>query len=529
MSTLKNKIEELQAKTTSPAVYAACNEALSRINQNNAYVATNESELETLILNNLLESIETNEIADDAAASFVSQKKFEERVSQISNLGVMEGITSLETEEIANHPAFSYVFERLKASVAGKPEWKIVENAIEVLSPFNWDPAVNNVLAKLSENAGKHKEEIHIYGIIESLKGSTSSYLYTGIADSVEKYLQTRSTADRISLMEKAGKFLFDPHMKNLYNFLGEAERNFHIAANDNSCSINRVYSPISMNESSEYFMISGKLYKKSEDKIEVANEQEIAALPLSFTSVVEALTLPNVAIEDNRIKIYTGDKKVEIVEENANPAIYINGNVVSIDNVHRAFLNSGIFRVNEGNVINTIKAIAENWGSIFEIDFAKTITSKADPSRLATVFFVGESIYVNKENRLLGESVFYSDCNAIQTKNLVMEHMKFDISSAFTQLLNEEEKQLAELKAVKADYQNAIATLAEKKAVLENASEEISQHPEVVSLIEAIEEEINFLKEEYSKLSTAEFKATQISEGLGFKPGDEAELSKKK
>jgi len=186
-------------------------------------------------------------------------------------------------------------------------------------------------------------------------------------------------------------------------------------------------------------------------------------------------------------------------------------------------------FRVNEGNVINVIKSIAENWGSIFEIDFAKTISSKADPSRSATVFFLGENIFVNKENNLLGESIFYSNCNAIQTKNLVMEHMKFDISSAFTQLLNEEEKQLVELKAAKADYQNAITILTDKKSMLENSPAEISQHPEVVSLIEAIEEEINFLKEEYSKLATTEFKSTQISEGLGFKPGDEAELSKKK
>jgi len=244
---------------------------------------------------------------------------------------------------------------------------------------------------------------------------------------------------------------------------------------------------------------------------------------------VVEALSLPNVSIEEGCIKVYTGDKKVEIVEENSMPAIYINKNRVALENVHRAFLNSGVFRVNEGNVINVIKSIAENWGSIFEIDFAKTISSKADPSRSATVFFLGENIFVNKENNLLGESIFYSNCNAIQTKNLVMEHMKFDISSAFTQLLNEEEKQLVELKAAKADYQNAITILTDKKSMLENSPAEISQHPEVVSLIEAIEEEINFLKEEYSKLATTEFKSTQISEGLGFKPGDEAELSKKK
>jgi hypothetical protein len=329
--------------------------------------------------------------------------------------------------------------------------------------------------------------------------------------------------------MEKAGKFLFDPHMKALYNFLGESERSFHVSAHDNSCSINRIYSPISMNESAEFFSADGKIFKKNGNTVEVANEEEVSSLPASFKSTVQALSQPNTQVTESSIKIYSNDKKIEIVEENSLPAIYINGNKVAKENVHRAFLSSGTFRMNEGNVINTIQTIVENWGSIFEIDFGKTITSKANTHSTATVFFIGESIFVNKENRILGESIFYSNCNAIQTKNLVMEHMKFDISSSFTQLLNEEEKQLKELNALKEEYRNAMTLLGERKTTLENSPAEISQNPEVLAIIEAIEDEINLLKEEYSKLSTAEIKATQVSEGLGFNVGDEAELSKKK
>lgn len=529
MSTLKTKIEELQAKTNSPAIFQACNEALHNIDKNQAFVTDSESELESTILNSLLESIETNGSNDDASNSFASQKKFEGRVLEISNLGVLEGVNSLETEEIARHPAFAYAFERLKKQIAGQPEWRVVESTIQTLSPFSWDPAVNNVLIKLSESAGKHGEEIQIYGLIENLKGSTSSYLYAGIAGLLEKYLQTRSTNDRVALMEKAAKFLFDPHMKGLYNFLGESERRFHISANDNSCSINRIYSPISMNESSEYFNVSGKLYKKTDNKLEVANESEAAALPHSFNAVVNALSQSNVSVEEGKIKIYSGNKKIEIVEENAQPAIYINGNRVAKENVHRSFLNSGVFRMSEGTVISDIQAIVENWNSIFEIDFAKTITSKSDATRSAAVFFLGKEIYVNRENKLLGESIFYSECNATQTKNLIMEHMRFDIAPSFTQLLNEEEKNIKALQEAKADYQNAITLLTDKKDLLEYSAAGVRQHPEVLLLIEAIAEEINFLKEEYSKLSTTVLNTTHVSEGLGFKPGDEAEFSKKK
>ena len=44
-----------------------------------------------------------------------------------------------------------------------------------------------------------------------------------------------------------------------------------------------------------------------------------------------------------------------------------------------------------------------------------------------------------------MNENIFYADCNATQTKNLVMEYMKFDISSTFSSLLNEEEKAILE------------------------------------------------------------------------------------
>jgi hypothetical protein len=88
MSTLKNKIEELQSKTTSTAVYNACNEALRKMENNKAYVAVNESELEDTILTNLLESINTTDIKDSAASSFVSEKEFETREQSLSNMGI---------------------------------------------------------------------------------------------------------------------------------------------------------------------------------------------------------------------------------------------------------------------------------------------------------------------------------------------------------------------------------------------------------------------------------------------------------
>lgn len=529
MSTLKNKIEELQSKTTSTAVFNACNEALRKIEGNKAYVAVNESELEALILTGLMETLVTSDINDSAADSFVSEKNFETREKDLANLGVNDTFESLSNEDIAKHPAFLYVFEKLKASSAGLPEWKVLGSVIEALKAFSWDPAVNERMKVLVENSEKFREDIQVYTIVEGIKNSSSSYLYKGIVAPLEAYLKNRTSADRVNLMEATGKFLFDKQMKALYNFLGESERIFHIASTDNTVSIDRIYSPISLTEACEYFVAAGKVFKKFKNTIAVANENEVNALPSDFKAVANILSWDNVTIAEGLIKVYAGDKKVEIYEENLTPIVKINGIVTNKDDIHRAFLNSGVFRITEGDSIRGIQILVENWHNIFEMDFAKVINSKVDTNKVMTVFFLGENIFVNKENRMLKEDVFYSNCNANQTKNLVMEFMKFDISSSFSALLTEEEKEITAVKNLKSEYMAAIDMLSNRKLMLEAAHSTIRDTAEVKDLIEALDDEILLLKEEYSKIASAELSTTIVSEGLGFNVGDEAELLKKK
>jgi|688.fasta_scaffold18054_7 hypothetical protein len=514
MSKLRNRIEALQASATSAAVLEACNEAILRIEPNKS--------TEGDILESLLENL--SKVDDEAAKQFVSMNVVEKRVQSLNDLGVKKSFSTIAESEIAKHPAFSYMFEKLQAS-ANSPEWMVIESVIAALSPFNWDSTVNECLKNLTANADKHREEITIYKIVENLKNSTSNYLLPGVSTLLENYLDTRSSADRVKLMEKTSQFIFDPHMKNLYNFLGESERTFHIATIDNSCSVNRVYSPVFLGEGFELFAASGKIYRKEGEVITVANEEEINSLPANFLAVSDVLGKENVVVAEGTVKIYSGDKKVEISESD----VKINGKVVDTADIHKVYLNAGVFKMTERENINHIYTIKENWDSLCEMDFAKVITSKAEPHKTMTVFFIGENIFLNKTNRLMNENVFYADCNATQTKNLVMEYMKFDISSTFSSLLTEETKAIKESNSLKAEMVTAITHLNEQKAKLENLPKEISENAEVKELIAAIDEEINFLKSEYSKVDSAERSTTKVDEGMGFNVGDEAELGKKK
>lgn len=524
MSKLKTRIEALQTATTSTAVLNACNEAINRVESNKAYTISidENSILETEILNDLLEKL--SKIDDNAAQQFISMNVVEKRIESLSNLGVKKSFSIIAESEIAKHPAFSYVFEKLKG-LSNSPEWMVIENVIAVLTPFNWDTTINECLKGLTANADKFREEIAVYKIVENLKSSTSNYLFPSVSVLLEKYLETRSTSDRVKLMEKSSQFLYDPHMKNLYNFLGEAERTFHIASKDNTCSVNRVYSPVFIGEGFELFSAAGKIYKKTSDVIAIANEEEIAALPANFLAVSTVLGKENVIIAEGLVKIYSGDKKIEISESE----VKINGRVVDTADIHKVYMNAGIFKMSERENINHIYTIKENWSSLCEMDFAKNINSKAEPHKSMTVFFIGENLFVNKTNRLMNENVFYADCNATQTKNLVMEYMKFDISSTFSSLLNEEEKSMQKSAALKAELVSAIGHLNSQKTKLETLSNGLSENAEVKELVTAIDEEIEFLKSEYSKVDGVERSVTSVEEGMGVNVGDEAELEKKK
>lgn len=447
---------------------------------------------------------------------------------KLNNLGVRSSLTAIGKSEIATHPAFSYMYEKLVSSTQN-PEWMVIENVITALTPFNWFPLVNECLAELKSNAGKYREEIEIFKIKEGFNSPSSSYLYMAISEGLENYLCDRKASDRVKVMETASKYLFDPNMKALYRFLSETENTFNLNTADNTCKANRVYSPVVISEACEFFVAGNKIYKKFEDTITIANEAEVNALPENFKEVAQILERNNVTINDNQIKIYSGDKIIEITEGDKQPAVKINKREVSLDEIHKVYLNSGIFRMEERSDISAVYALVENWNSIFEMDFAKVVTSELDKNKQVTVFFLGENIFINKVNRLMNEDFFYSNCTAIQANNLLMEFMKFDASSTFAQLMNEEQKQLQEASELKKEYVEAIEHLTSQKNVLEGVSHDIRNTTEVKELIQAIDEEIDLLKKEFSRIASAEHTATNITEGMSYNVGDEAELGKKK
>lgn len=524
MSNLKQRIEGLRSATASLEAKDICNEAIKQYGEyaNFNLTAVAAEQVDSAIAESIISKLE--DIQDASVSNFLTVEK---RVQGMNNLGVKAALKSISESDVAKHPTFMYIVEKLKAFNEA-PEWAVIEQVINVLTPYNWDPAVKENLNVLESNFKKYSEDIKIYKAVNEAKNSRSNFIYSGIERVVENYLNYRTPDNRRELLETLNKFVYDVNIKNLYNVVLESERNFQLKAGSNDAFIGKVFSPIIIQENSEIFSVHGKPYIKTGNTIRPLNEEEIASLPQSFNFISKYLTQPNVEISENKMKIFSKDKKVELVEESEGLGIYVNGKKVTLNEFHTVYLNSGIFRFEEKDVITAVSTIVENWDAIFELDFVKSLFPKGIPSRRADVFKVNENTFIYTVDTIMNEEKFYADCNATQSRNLVLEFAKYDLGNAYTEFLKVEEKELKELETKKAEILEAINYLETKRTQLTSIPDEaIRESEEVVSLVEAIDEEIANVKSEYYDVKNKINSLTYVAEGANV--GDEVEHLKKK
>ena len=137
---------------------------------------------------------------------------------------------------------------------------------------------------------------------------------------------------------------------------------------------------------------------------------------------------------------------------------------ITPINEFHNVYLNSGIFRFDEKEIITAVGKIVENWDAIFELDFVKSITPVSNPNRRADIFVLDEKTYINTVDGIMKESKFYNDCNATQSRNLILEFANFDLGLTFNTFIVNEEAKINKLNEEKSEYVSAIKHLEDRK-----------------------------------------------------------------
>lgn len=530
MSNLRKRIESLSSTTSSLKAIELCNEALSKMSEYTAkftLTPTVFQQVEFTVGAALVEGLELATDKDVLVENFIETEK---RIVGVNNLGVREAIEAVKNTELYNHPSLRYVAEGLKR-FENQPEYITVYAVVEQLKYFSFDPTISEHVSKISENVNKFSEDIKIYTAVKMIKETASSFLYTSFASLLETYLNKRTESNRSVLLEGLNKFMYDPNIKSLHNIISESSKKFTIVSTVDSALVENVYSPVYITESEEYFTVRGKYFVKSGETVSELTESGINELPADFKFIAEFINRSNVKVNETGITVYDKERKITIFENEAgDPSIKINDKAVSFADFQKVYLNAGVFRKDEIAEMANISKVLENWDTIMEMDFVKTVSSKIVPNQRVDIFMIGESIHINKVNPVMNENVFIPSITATQGRNLVLEFMNYDLGNTFSSILPKEEQKIKALTEKKQEYLNAIKGLEEKKTLIENhTNPAIRNSSEVKELVIAISEEIAILKSEYYEVQNELTSIIKVEEGIGFAAGDEAELSKKK
>jgi hypothetical protein len=526
MSTLKKRIESLSKTTQIAEVREACETAMNKFVGNITPTTpfSQSSIVEESIANSLFELLEG--VEDTVVKDFISTEK---RIMGMNNLGVRSAIKAVMEDELSKNVTVKYIIEKL-VRFNELPEWIAAEPVAETLTQFDWSPVVREHLEILKTNLKEYSEDIKIYKAVAEAKSNKSSYLMSVLEKEIEKYLHRRTATNRAALLETLSKYIFDPTIKNLYNVIVESASGFQIKADSNDAYFKKVFSPVHVNEGVEYFTVYGKAFSKKGDNVAPLTEGEIEYLPENFMWAANFINQPNVEVSESSIKIFSRDKKVEILDENGVPSFSINGKKVSMNEFEKIYLNSGVFRLEEREVLSAVHKLAENWSSLCELDFVKSIFSHSNKHRRADVFSCGDKLHINRVDAMMNENTFHADCNGTQSRNMILEFMNYDLGNTFKNMLSKEEIRLNELEAKKKEYLDAIGYLETRKNKINSIEDvEIRESTEMKEIFESISEEIQRLKNSYAEVIGEIKNFTTLSEGIGVNVNDEVEHLKKK
>jgi len=449
--------------------------------------------LNTMIAESLITDLAN--IDDTAAKKFVIR---EQRMLAITNLGLKELIRKIAESELMFNQQTKYAINAYMQHLERTPEYALVEGMLEQLSSLSWHKDVSEGISKIRENVEKYKEDIYLCNFINEFKQSTGDYLVKFFEAEYDNYFINRDETAKKTLLEKIAPYLYDNKMKGLNDFLRENAAGLQ-AYSDNVAEIKEIHSPVIMNESDEVFYASGRFMKKTGNKVIGLTEAEITALPKSFIMLAEFVNRPNVKVSSNAVTVYTTDKKVEVLKENEVTVIKLNDKTMPIQHFTKFFMNEGIFRNTDNDILANCLNLFEHFDSIYEIDYGKRIISKVNEGNWIDVFKIGNNvsaIRIDNHNRI---NEFYSPLNAMQTKVLVQEHVGFDISKSLRDLLPDEEAKINQYKQEIANIDEAVATLTEKKnAIITEVNESalLKNDERVSELLKAIDGEVEKLKE---------------------------------
>ena len=508
------KINELKTQTSIDEVKTLCETTISAISSAiyNGVTFDARIEIEAIALNNLFEGLEKH-VADPYIKEWLSNQK---RIYAIKNLGIRSAVNRLLEKESRFEPTLAMILENLRDKIEQHiPEVLLHEEFISALSGYSYLPSVNTELNAVASRVDQYKNDVDISKIIAVMAGTRSSYLLPVIEDVVENYLSNKTEQNKSFLKETLVKFSYDPFIKDILNIVTLDATQLQLEYSNAECDIeDKLFSPILyLGENEVLFNVHGTYYVKKGNNINKIKNAEVNKLDESFRALCEIINLPAIEISKKDIKVFIGNKEAVLTENKT----IIDGQEFSADQINESVKlaewtgNTEFFSI--------VNALRENFDEIAELDFVKRVYLKENQNYAADVFKLRDNIFITTFDPINDKTTFYRNINPIQAEKVMMEHMRFDVSKTFADILPNKEKVLSEINETKQEYSDYISELQSKIDLFSMYGPE---HIVASEVIKSLQEELAEVKEQYKNYLNEVESFVNVSENLNITVQDD-------
>jgi len=363
-------------------------------------------------------------------------------------------------EKEAKHDfTLAAILEDFREKLETVPEVLLYEGFISAVSGYNYLPAVDTELEAVASRVKKYKNDIDISKIITVMKDTRSNYLLPLIEDVVNDYLNNKTEQTKHLLKEALVKFSYDPFIRDILTIITLDATQLQLEYANAECGIEeKLFSPILyLGENEALFNVKGTYYVKKTNNVNKLKKNEVDNINENFKSLCEIINLPNVEVSKKDIKVYVGEENAVLTESET----FVNGKPFGKKEINE----SAVVSQWAGNqeFFNIVNSLRENFDEIAELDFVKRVYLLENENYAADIFKLRDNIFITTFDPLNNKSTFYRNINPIQAEKIMMEHMRFDVSRTFEDILPNKEKILSEIESTKKEYTDYILELETK------------------------------------------------------------------
>lgn len=499
-----NKLNELKANSKTQFVKELCESTINTLTSAIYNGVTNEAkrEIERMSLENIFNKL-SDVKNDNYVTEWVNNQK---RVYSVKNIGVRSAINSIRESEGKYDVALRSLMENFDEKLQNTPEVLLYEEFVSSVQNYSWINSVSESIKKIQETVSKYKSDIGISTVIELMKTTRSNYLVPLIEDVVNNYMANKNEQTKSILKETLVKFSYDPFVRDILNLVTDEAVSLQLEYSSGNAVIESVYSPLKyLGDNEVLFNVKGSFYIKKGNNINKVKNSAVKNIDENFRTLCDAINQPWVDISKNDIKVYMGKDSAVITES----GIVINSKKMSDDEFNYSKESAKL--IGNEQFFSTVTSLKENFNEIAEVEFVKRVALKDDSSYAADVFKLRENVCVTTYDPVNNKTTFYRNINPIQAEKVMMEHMRFDVSSAFKDLLPNKERILNQISETKKSYVTYINELNDKAKSLLG----MPRTENVRMALDAINEEIEIMKSEYKDYINRTENYTSISEGV--------------